>query len=624
MDQATAIAPDETIVTIPWDLLHDSPLQYRKTYSQAAIDEIEATIRDTGRIHQPLVVRHRFPNPLFCDQYDPQDGYEIVFGHTRKRGGMAAGLPGGPCVIRDLNDAQVRAAQAAENIARSDVHALEEAEGFQAMIAEDGITADELATQLGKSKSYVYARLKLLALCPQVRQAVLASDIGTEVGLLIARVGGWKLQAKALGYIKGKYWDLEDGGKKSFRQIRDLLNERFTLDLKSAIFDIDDEMLVPSAGYCGRCPKRSGNAPEFEDILEAKSNRHGYVGIRHTGAYICTDPDCFDAKKKAHLAREAKKLEDQGEAVITGNKARAALGANGQVKGAFVELAKVRDLVKQATKNAKGSQAAAPQVVLIQDQRTGKTVKAVRREDLQSAGVQPPPEPPTRTAYGDTPEQRAQREVERKERESQLQAENQRRRALLDQVRAATRATERSAFDLQLVARAAFAGVDWNDRELLAELWGIDDADDDHDPREDHPILAKTRTLDARDLTQFILDCALIAGVHCAHLHYADEQPEALMAAARHYGIAADAADPAPTPSTAAQAKREAAAGKPAKKKRGAMRLGDSGAPNEPELPLEDRTDDAGFAGQEQMDNAGSAGGSAGQVDAFEEQGAPA
>lgn len=613
---------DETIITIAWDLLHDSPLQYRQTYSQAAIDEIKATIIDTGRIHQALVVRHRFPNPLFRDVYDPQDGYEIVFGHTRKRAGMAAGLPGAPCVVRDMTDAQVRAAQAAENIARRDVHPIEEAQGFRAMIDEDGITADELATTLGKSKSYVYGRLKLLQLCPQVRQAVLAGDIDTEVGLLIARVGNHKLQAKALGYIKGKSYDLEDGGKRSFRNVRDLLNERFTLDLDKAIFDIEDEMLLPSAGHCVRCPKRSGNAPEFADILEGKPNRHGYVSMRHTGANVCTDPDCFDAKKKAHLAREAKKLEDQGEAVITGNKARAALGADGQVKGSFIELAKVRDLVKQATKNAKGSQAAAPQVVLIQDQRTGKTVKAVRREDLQSAGVTPPPEPPKRSAYGDTPEQRAQREAERKERDAQLMAENQRRRALLDQVRAATRATKRSAFDLQLVARAAFAGVEWADRELLAELWGCEGADDYRDGSEDHPLLAKTLSLDVSGLTQFILDCALVAGVRLAHLHYADDQPEALMAAARHYGIGADAAEPAPTPSTAAQAKKGAATGKPAKKKRGAVQLADAGAPDEPELPLGDQTDEAGSAGQEQMDNAGSAGGSAGQVDALEEAGA--
>ena len=432
---------DETIVTIPWGELHDSPLQYRQTYSDATIAEIAASIRDTGRIHQPLVVRLRYPNPLLRDQYDAQDGFEIVFGHTRKRGGMLAGLAGAPCVVRDLNDAQVRAAQAAENIARAGVHPIEEAQGLRAMIQEDDISADELAEQLGKSRSYIYGRLKLLALCPEVRKAVLADEIGTEVGLLIARVGGYKMQAKALGYIKAKYYDLEDGGKNSFRAIRDLLTERFTLDLKLAIFNVDDEMLVPSAGYCGRCLKRSGNAPEFADVVSCEGARQ-YQRV-NTGADICTDPDCFDAKKRAHLAREASKLEQAGKTVITGNKARVAVSATGEARGAYVELAKVKDLLKKAKKD--GASFTPPATVLLQDQRTGKTITAVRREDLQAMQLPVPAAPTGQAGYND-PAEKARRAA-REACEKQLVAdENASRRALLDQVRATSRAAQRLRF----------------------------------------------------------------------------------------------------------------------------------------------------------------------------------
>lgn len=522
---------DETIVTILWAQLHDSPLQYRQTYSDATIAEIAASIRDTGRIHQPLVVRLRYPSPLFRDQYDAQDGYEIVFGHTRKRGGMAAGLAGAPCVVRDLNDAQVRAAQAAENIARADVHPIEESQGLRAMIQQDGISADELAEQLGKSRSYVYGRLKLLALCPEVRKAVLAGDIGTEVGLLIARLGGHKIQAKALGYIKAKYYDLEDGGKKSFRAIRDLLTERFTLDLKLAIFDVDDEMLVPSAGYCGRCPKRSGNAPEFADVVSGEG-AHQYQRV-NTGADICTDPDCFDAKKRAHLAREAGKLEADGKTVITGNKARAAVSATGEAKGAYVELAKVKDLLKKAKKDDASFQA--PATVLLQDQRTGKTITAVRREDLLAMQLPVPAAPTGPTGYNDPAEK--VRRAAREACEKQLVAdENASRRALLDQVRAASRATQRSAFDLRLVAQAAMQGVEWSDRPLLAELWGADaDLGD---------LQKQMQAMSLDDLAQLCMDCALVADVRLRDAYYIKDKPKALLAAAAHYGIAL-------TPSTA-------------------------------------------------------------------------
>lgn len=576
---------EETIVTIPWDQLHDSPLQYRQTYSEATINEIRASIVDTGRIHQPLVVRLRYPNPLFRDQYDPQDGFEIVFGHTRKRAGMLAGLAGAPCVVRALNDAEVRAAQAAENIARADVHPIEEAQGFRAMIDEDGVTADELAAQLGKSRSYVYGRLKLLDLCPEVRRAVLANEIGTEVGLLVARVGNAKMQGKALGYIRAKYYDLQDGGKKSFRQIRDLLNERFTLALKDAIFDVNDEMLVPSAGYCGRCPKRSGNAPEFADIAEPGSllNRSGY-GRLHTGEDVCTDPDCFDAKKRAHLAREAAKLLAEGKVVVTGNKARAALSATGEVKGGDVELSKVRSALKAVKKAA----IAEPAVVMIQDQRTGKVVQAVKREDLQAAGAQLPAEP-TRPGQPSAAEMQ-RRKAEREKEEAKLDRENARRYELLQQVRTAMAGRDRDAFDLRMVARVAFQGVEWSDRPLLSELWGETNHAD---------LVPVIERLDVPNLTQFIMDCALVCNVRCNSTYYLKDDPEALMAAAEHYGLTS--AKPVPTPSKAARAPKKPAAGAGAE--RGLAADADD---EDPET--------AGAAGDEQMDDAGCAGG---QLDAF-------
>ena len=584
---------DETIVTIPWAQLHDSPLQYRKTYSDATIAEIAATITDTGRIHQPLVVRLNYPNPLFRDAYDPQDGFEIVFGHSRKRGGMLAGLAGAPCVVRNMTDGQVRAAQAAENIARADVHPIEEAEGFRAMLNADQITADELAATLGKSRSYVYGRLKLLALCPEVRSACLAGEIGTEVGLLIARVGGPKMQTKALGYIAAKFYSATDGGKKSFRLIRALLNERFTLALKDAIFDVDDEMLLPSAGHCGRCPKRSGNAPEFADVTEGKKE-HAYSHT-NVGADICTDPDCFDAKKRAHLAREAAKLAAGGKTVITGNKARAALTAFGEVKGAYIELKQVKDLLKKVKKD--GSAAAAPQTQLIQDQRTGKTIEVVARADLQRLGVKAPE--PTQRRHHETAGEAAKRQAHHEALARKLAHEVARRRTLLDQVRAATRAAPRSEFDLRIVAMAALEGVPWGDRPLLAQLWGV--------PATAGAMDKLVKTLALPDLTQLLLDCALVRDVFLQHAHYIGDKPEALLAAAEFYGINAAT----PTQSTAGASADKATAGAAL----GAATDGDAD-----EQPEDNPNTAASRPGQ--MADAGDAGSTTAQADAFEEAGA--
>lgn len=84
------------------------------------------------------------------------------------------------------------------------------------------------------------------------------------------------------------------------------------------------------------CPKRSGNAPEYADIAAGnpKGGNGYYEGhIRHKGANVCTDPDCFDTKKTAHLARAANELERRGKVVIGGNRARAIVSAQGEIKG---------------------------------------------------------------------------------------------------------------------------------------------------------------------------------------------------------------------------------------------------------------------------------------------------
>jgi ParB-like chromosome segregation protein Spo0J len=102
----------------------------------------------------------------------------------------------------------VQRAQIIENLARADVHAIEEAEGFAALMKDHGVTADQLVADTGKSRSYIYGRLKLLQAIPEVREACLRGEFGSETALLIARIGDAKLQQKALKALAAKYISL--------------------------------------------------------------------------------------------------------------------------------------------------------------------------------------------------------------------------------------------------------------------------------------------------------------------------------------------------------------------------------------------------------------------------------
>jgi len=613
MDQITEIRIDD---------LHESPFNPRKLFNEGALQELAADIKATGRVLQPLLVRPIVP-PLFDGDPDGTAGHEIVFGHRRYRAAQLAGLTHVPCIVRAMTDEEAKRAQISENLQRADVHPIEEAEGFQALIDDHGMTADLLAEQTGKSRSYIYGRLKLLAACPEIRRACLAGEIGAEVALLVARLRTDKLQEKALGCIKADYRaSLKDGGKASYRAVRNLLVEKFTLDLKTAMFDVTDEMLLPIAGNCVTCPKRSVNAPEYADVVEGVAVYHGRV---QTGsANACTDPDCFDEKKKAHLKREAAKLTAEGKVVVDGNAARSAVSAQGEIKGAYIALKDVKaDLKALGAKKTVAYGDPTPQIVLLQDPRTGKTHQAVKRADLQAAGVKVKEAPKSNQA--NYAEQERRRQEAQAKQEENAKAERVVRRAVLLRITDRMAATERSEFDLQLIAQRLWIGISWQGKQLMASLYGASDP---------YQLDRRIEKMDPAQLTVFLMQCALAGEAHVA-TYEVDRKPEYLLATAEHYGIdidqvRAELTDPASTPSPAARAHVDAKAAARGVKYRcaatGATWSGRGLQPawlkaalaagkqlsdfdvTTPAVPAEKQTDDAGDAGERTA-----------QADAFEE-----
>ncbi len=549
-------AEREAIVEIPLADLHDSPLQPRIDYR--GIEGLAESIKAEGRIHQALLVRPRV-GPLFEGDLAAAAGYEVVFGHRRKRAAALAGLATAPCTVRVMTDQEVRSAQMVENVQRENMTALEEGAGFKAQIDAGDATADELAQRIGKSRSFVYGRIKLLDLSPPLRAALNGGEVGTEVALLLARLRTDKLQQKALQKIAARNQKITDGGQESYRRIRELLAEEFTLQLKTAIFPINDATLLAGAGACGDCPKRAGNAPEYEDLAnDTKRARHEWRPVG--GADACTDPDCWAAKKAAHLQREAEKLRQAGAVVIDGNKARNAISATGEVKSDFVPLkaAKALKLPKDGVING----LAVPQPVVIQNPRDGSTIKAYRREDLVNAGVlKAEPKAPAKRkdkAQDHQAREQARRDEERR-REVQARAETEQHMALLRQVREVAAGRQRDAFDLRLVAAAALAGVGHSDKPTLAELWNVKDAE---------KLVKRLDTMTPAELTTLLLDCAIVHDVRVPHWAAGERKPVPLMALAEHYGIdvkaalcpPAPTADPAPTPSTAGAGAKKATA----------------------------------------------------------------
>ena len=147
---AAGSAPAE----IPLDLIHPNPEQPRRTFRQAELQELAASIREHGVI-QPVILR---PAP------DTPGAYQIVAGERRWRAAQLAGLHAIPAVIRKIDDRQLLELAIIENVQRVDLDAVEEARGYAQLIETFGYTQEKLASTIGKSRSHVANTMRLMAL----------------------------------------------------------------------------------------------------------------------------------------------------------------------------------------------------------------------------------------------------------------------------------------------------------------------------------------------------------------------------------------------------------------------------------------------------------------------------
>lgn len=281
--------------------LVENPHNYRKTSDEKADAELAASIREKG-VLQPLLVR-------------PLDGrrgrYEVVIGNRRLRACRTAELVEVPCTIREMSDAEALTVALIENVQRADVHPIEEADGFRELITAHGFTIAEVAAKTGRSEHWVRSRLKLAELDASGRRACLDGKISVGVALLCARTVPASLQAQAVRDLvqAGRYGD---DGPCSLSHARRILLAQYATELRSVPWKLEDAELVPEAGACSVCPKRSKNDKSLFADLER--------------ADVCTDGSCFKTKMTAHWKHLSDKARARGARVLTEKESEKILG----------------------------------------------------------------------------------------------------------------------------------------------------------------------------------------------------------------------------------------------------------------------------------------------------------
>lgn len=301
----------------------------RKFFNPDKLQELANSIAASG-VHQPILVRplpgHRVPDTFGNRrQGQPLPAYELVAGERRLRACRMAGVTEIPAMIREINDNDVLEIQIVENLQRDDLSELEEAVGYEHLMQHSSVNADQVAAKIGKSRSYVYGRLKLLDLASECQDALRLGAIDASRAQLIARIPDGKLQLKALKEAT----EVRDGQTCSVRAFQVWLRQNVMLPLEHAPFDITDARLVVAAGSCKDCPKRTGANPDiFADV---------------GGADICTDPPCYQGKASTHELRNIALAESKGLRLICGAEAKTICYEKSSTLKGYSPLSQVRD-----------------------------------------------------------------------------------------------------------------------------------------------------------------------------------------------------------------------------------------------------------------------------------------
>jgi ParB family chromosome partitioning protein len=199
------------VIEVPVDRIARNPHQPRARFDDVELAELAASIVEHGVI-QPVVVRA-----------SPDGGYELIAGERRVRAARQAGLASVPAVVRDSSDEGVLELALVENIQRADLNAIEEAAAYRELADRFGLTHEEVAQRVGKSRVAISNALRLLDLASETRAAIVSGAISEGHGRALAAITVPELQRAVLQVVLQRHL--------SVRQTEELVRRRRTQGL---------------------------------------------------------------------------------------------------------------------------------------------------------------------------------------------------------------------------------------------------------------------------------------------------------------------------------------------------------------------------------------------------------
>lgn len=180
--------PKDEITMIDLSELRSNPYQPRKIFDEQALEELANSIKEHG-VFQPIIVKKSIK------------GYEIIAGERRVKASLMAGLTQIPAIVRDFNDTQMMEIALLENLQRENLTAIEEATAYKKLQETLGLTQEELAKRLGKSRSHITNMLGLLTLPDTIQEDISAKKITMGHARVISKLDDYNQQQELVDKV---------------------------------------------------------------------------------------------------------------------------------------------------------------------------------------------------------------------------------------------------------------------------------------------------------------------------------------------------------------------------------------------------------------------------------------
>ena len=264
--------------------IQPSPMNPRKTFDKAALEELAENIKKVGLI-QPITVRPVEDGVKICKDGSTMDyRYEIVCGERRWRACNIAELKEIPCIVREMTDDEAYDAMITENLQRKDVDPIEEAFAFAELMKRGG-KAKDIAARFGKSERFVQDRIRLNGLIDELKIVVTAGRMPIRAAFLIAK---FSVEDQKEFYEDGSL-GLHQGYEVDYDDVKDWVDDHFDI-LDNVPFLADKK----EGWHDGK------EFPKCETCLCNTSN-HGCLFYEMKEKAKCTKPECKHKKAQAYV-----------------------------------------------------------------------------------------------------------------------------------------------------------------------------------------------------------------------------------------------------------------------------------------------------------------------------------